>query len=189
MSTEYLDNFERGIEFGLSTFLRQRGRMDERKMEMPDIEEKWRSIAEAYVSDGVREFQGYPLVSLGWMMYVGMAVAKMWDTNWEEALKKENLYTYLRELRGYDCMDEAIRDTVLQLKGEDYAAEEKIVGDCAQMVLNHIRREQIEPSTPMAYHAYIRALHQLYLIGAATELYRLGYRMTKATPQPLTVEA
>jgi len=23
-----------------------------------------------------------PLASLGWMMYIGMAVAKMWDEDW-----------------------------------------------------------------------------------------------------------
>ena len=85
----------------------------------------------------------------------------------------------MRDLRGFDCMDEAIREGILGLSGDAYKAEERIVGDCAQIVLNLIRHEQIEPSTPLAYHAYIRALHQLYLIGAATELIRLGYKMTK----------
>ena len=178
-SNIYLDTFEKNVKMALFEYLHQHQRIDERMPDAPDIEEQWHDIAEAYMPDGVREFQGYPLVSLGWMMYVGMAVAKLWDTDWENTIKKDNIYTYLRDLRGFDCMDEVIREDILGLKGEAYKAEEKIVGDCAQIVLNLIRHEQIEPSTPLAYHAYIRALHQLYLMGAATELFRLGYKMTK----------
>lgn len=182
---DYLDKYEKGLEQSLGAYLEQRGRLDKRNGKadnaslMPDIEDEWKAIAEVYLPDGVREFQGYPLVSLGWMMYVGMAVAKMWDTDWEEAKQKESIYTYLRDLRGYDCMDEAIREDILSLTGDAYKAEEKLVGECAQMVLNAIRHENIEPGTPMAYHAYIRSLHQLYLMGAATQLHRSGYKLSR----------
>ncbi|MCM1079966.1 MAG: hypothetical protein NC344_10925 [Bacteroidales bacterium] len=144
---------------------------------MPDIDEQWESIATEYLPDGIREFQTYPLVSIGWMMYVGMAIAHLWDKDWEKALSKGNLYTYLRSLQGYDLMDEAIRGTILNLKGKNYNAIEKIVGDSAQTALALLRKENIEPGTPMAFHAYLRILKELFRLGAATELFRLGYRM------------
>ena len=70
--------------------------VDERLPECPDVEEKWDSIAKAYIPDGIREFQDFPSASLGWMMYIGMAVAKMWDTEWEIYSKIEDLYAYMR---------------------------------------------------------------------------------------------
>lgn len=44
--------------------------------------------------------------------------------------------------------------------------------------LTQIRREQIEPQSPMAFRVYLRSIHALYVIGASVELYRLGYKMT-----------
>ena len=100
--------------------------VDERMPECPDVEEKWEVIAKAYIPDGIREFQDFPSASLGWMMYIGMAVAKMWDTEWEIYSKIEDLYAYMRDKRGY-----------------------------------------------------VACLHQLYLFGAAMQLKRMGYHMTK----------
>ena len=57
--------------------------VDECLPECPDVEEKWEAIAKAYIPDGIKEFNDYPTASLGWMMYIGMAVAKYWDAEWE----------------------------------------------------------------------------------------------------------
>ncbi|NPD80580.1 hypothetical protein HPS57_01090 [Prevotella sp. PINT] len=174
---EYLDKFEEGIHKAVYLLLLRGNLIDERMPDMPDIDSQWESIATEYLPDGIREFQNYPLVSLGWMMYVGMAVAHLWDKDWVKALGAGNLYTYMRSLRGYDLMDEAIREKVLNLKGEKYNAVEKIVGNCSQTALDILRKENIEPGTPMAFHAYLRTLKEMYRLGAATELFRLGYRM------------
>jgi hypothetical protein len=113
----------------------------------------------------MREFQDFPSASLGWMMYIGMAVAKMWDTEWEVMEQREqsdaridsaesrqnstegqiyskieDLYAYMRDKRGYDQMDEYISEEV---------------------------------------NGYVACLHQLYLMGAAVQLKRMGYHMTK----------
>ncbi|EJW95166.1 hypothetical protein EVA_16728, partial [gut metagenome] len=40
----------------------------------PDVENKWTEIGAAYLADGVREFNTYPTVSLGWCMFLGMAM-------------------------------------------------------------------------------------------------------------------
>lgn len=81
--------------------------VDERQPECPDVEEKWEEIAKAYIPDGIREFQDFPSASLGWMMYIGMAVAQLWN-------------------------------------------------------------------------AYVSCLHQLYLMGAAMQLKRMGYHMIQS---------
>ena len=153
--------------------------VDTRLPECPDVEGKWEEIARAYIPDGIREFADYPTVSLGWMMYVGMAVAKLWDTEWEIYSKIENLYAYIRDKRGYDSMDEYIREEVLLLRGDDYTALEKLVGECASRIHNVLRHQDIEPGTREAFDAYVACLRQLYQMGMAVQLKRMGYRMTK----------
>jgi hypothetical protein len=168
------------------------------------VEEKWEAIAQAYIPDGIREFQDYPTVSLGWMMYVGMAVAKLWDTEgmeqreqsdacidsaesrqnstesqWDIYSKLDDLYAYLRDKRGYDAMDEYIREEVLQLQGADYAALEKLAGECASRTYSALMHQHYEPATKEAFKGYVACLHQLYLFGASIQLYRMGYHMTK----------
>ena len=106
-------------------------------------------------------FQDFPSASLGWMMYIGMAVAKMWDTEWEVMEQREqsdaridsaesrqnstegqiyskieDLYAYMRDKRGYDQMDEYISEEVLLLQGVDYTILEKVTGECASRVYN-----------------------------------------------------
>ena len=199
-----MNEFEDKLHEDLHQFLLSMKEVDERMPECPDVEEKWESIAKAYIPDGIREFQEFPSASLGWMMYIGMAVAKLWDTEWEVMEQREqsdacinsaesrqnstggqiysnldNLYVYLRDKRGYDSMDEYIREEVLQLTGVDYTALEKLVGECASRVYNALMHQRIEPGTKEAFNAYVSCLHQLYLMGAAMQLNRMGYHMTK----------
>ena len=94
------------------------GSIDKRLPECADVEDKWNGIAEAYLPDGMREFAAYPVVSLGWMMFIGMAVAKYWDTDWERYGAVDNLYEQMRVQRGYDCLDEYVLEDVLQMKGD-----------------------------------------------------------------------
>ena len=108
-----MENFEEILRKDLHQFLQSMKEVDERLPECPDVEDKWEEIGKAYIPDGIREFQDYPSASLGWMMYIGMAVAKMWDTEWD------------------------------------------------------------------IFNGYVACLHQLYLFGAAMQLKRMGYHMTK----------
>ena len=98
-----MENFEEQLRKDLHQFLLNMQEVDERMPECPDVEEKWEEIAKAYIPDGIKEFNDFPSASLGWMMYIGMAVAKMWDTEWEIL---EDLYAYMRDKRGYDAMDD-----------------------------------------------------------------------------------
>lgn len=109
---------ENSVKEDLYKYLRSVGELDERMPECPDVADAWRKIAEAYLPDGIREFSGYPTVSLGWMMFLGMAMAQFWDENWTEYGQNTNIYEMLRDKRGYDNMDEYILEEVLRLDAE-----------------------------------------------------------------------
>ena len=74
-SNIYLDTFEKNVKMALFEYLHQHQRIDERMPDAPDIEMQWHDIAEAYMPDGVREFQGYPLVSPALLLIVRRSVA------------------------------------------------------------------------------------------------------------------
>ena len=62
---------------------------------------------------------------------------------------------------------------------EEAAVLERMVRSCAQKCVDMIRREQIEPQSPLAYHVFATASKTMYRIGAALELKRLGYKFEK----------
>lgn len=126
-----MEQFEEQLHQDLHQFLHSMKEVDERLPECPDVEDKWEEIAQAYIPDSIREFNDFPSASLGWMMYIGMAVAKFWDSEWDIYSKIDDLYAYMRDKRDYDSMDEYIREDVLLLQGVDYTVLEKVTGECA----------------------------------------------------------
>lgn len=180
-----MTEFESTLREDLLLYLQSKNIIDERVPECPDVEEQWEKIGISYLADGVREFNEYPMASLGWMMYIGMTVAQRWDENWEKFLEIEDFYTTIRDKRGYDCLDEYIREEELKLNTEESDQLEVLVSNCAARVHNILRRQKIEPSTEEAFKAYVACLHQLYLMGAAAQLKKMGYKMTLATPEDL----
>lgn len=171
--------FEENLLKDLYGYLKLHGEVDDMMPDAPDIEEKWVPVVNAYMADGVREFQQYPLTSLGWMMYVGMAVAQKWDNDWEAFSQLEDPYAVLRDVRGYDEMDEYIAEEVLQLDEQKCEELTKLVGNCTTRTYNYLMHQGLEPGTAQALQAYIGCLHQLYLMGACVQLHRMGYHMTK----------
>ncbi len=172
--------FEKKLIDDLHKYLVAEGKVDEKMPECPDLEELWKPVAKAYLPDGVREFQEYPVTSLGWIMFVGMALAKFWDEDWEKYSKEsgESLYKQLRDAKGYDSMDDHILESILGLQGEDSEKTAKIVGECASRTLSALNHSGIEPGTKEASQAFIASLHALYTMGIAMELNALGYHMT-----------
>ena len=53
---------------------------------------------------------------------------------------------------------------------------EEMMRRLGEAALTLIRRENIEPQSPMAFHVYARVVKVMYRIGAAIELKRLGYK-------------
>lgn len=172
-------DFKELMKKDLHQYLTKMERVDEKLPECPDVEALWPSVEEAYLPDGVREFTDYPLVSLGWIMFVGMALAKYWDVDWEKYGKESGakLYTDLRDKKGYDNLDDYILQDVLELDKEEAEKVSDIVGECAARVLSAIQHSGIEAGTKEAVEAYRASLHTLYLMGMAMELNALGYHM------------
>lgn len=174
--------FEEKVGKDLTEFLQRKEALDSHLPECPDVEEKWHEIARAYIPDGAREFQNYPVVSLGWMMFIGMAMAYYWDTDWEKNSSRSDFYESLRDKAGYDNLDETIVQGLLGYEGEAAEKVTDLVAECASRVYGLLSHEHIEPGTPAALGCYIAALHQLYLAGMRMELNALGYHMTPFNP-------
>lgn len=175
---EMVEDFEERVRKDLTSFLVSKGALDEHVPECPDVEEKWAEIGRSYIPDGAREFKDYPVVSLGWMMFVGMAMAYYWDTDWEKNASRSDLYTALRDKRGYDHLDETVVEDVLGYKDEGAEKITDLVAECASRVYSMLSHEHVEPGTEAAFGYYVAALHQLYLAGMAMQLNALGYHMT-----------
>lgn len=178
----FVASFEEKVKSDITSFLQYKGALDEHVPECPDVEERWGEIARAYLPDGAREFQDYPIVSLGWMMFIGMAMAYYWDTDWARYSAEKNLYESLRDVNGYDNLDETVVETLLGKTGEEADKVTALVAECASRADSLLRHEHIEPGTEASFGCYVASLHQLYLLGMAMELNDLGYHMTAVTP-------
>lgn len=184
-----VDSFEEAVRKDLTSYLQSEKKLDERVPECPDVEDKWPEIVRAYLPDGAREFQDYPVVSLGWMMFMGMAMAFFWDTDWEKASKATDLYQQIRDKDGYDNFDDTVLHSVLGLDNEQAEKISNMVGRCATRIFSRLSHEHVEPGTQAALGCYVAALHQLYLAGMEVELNELGYHMTPFDPTAIPPES
>ena len=179
-NTTYLKIFEHRLEQQLLKRCTERGILKGKMLATPDIDGCWMAFAPEYTADAVPEIAQYPLVALGWAMFLGMAVAKLWDTDWEQyGAAPQQIYLQLRERRGFDCMDEYILEEVLRLDADTAQRLTTHVQDCARCTETAIRKEQVEPSTPLAFNIFMTSVNTLYRLGAAVELHALGYRLER----------
>ena len=89
MNNNNTTDFEKLFHDDLYMYLRSTDMVDERLPEAPDLEQLWPQLGQSYVADGIREYNtGYPSVALGWIMFLGMAVAKYWDVEWDTYSKE-----------------------------------------------------------------------------------------------------
>ncbi len=179
METKRVNEFQQKVYDDLYKFLLDKGAIDEHLPECPDVEDKWKEISRAYLPDGAREFQDYPVVSLGWMMFIGMAMAYYWDEDWEKHSTRTNFYEEIRDKAGYDNLDDTVIKDILGYEGEAAEQVHALVAECASRVYSILSHERIEPGTELAFACYVAALHVLYRMGTAMELNALGYHMTK----------
>lgn len=181
MSNIKYDNpVEQKFHDDLYGYLRTLDLVDERMPEAPDLDDLWFKIGQSYMADGIREYNtGYPSVALGWMMFIGMAVAKYWDVEWEVYGKVPDLYVYLRDRIDFDHMDDYILDKVLCLDADSRKKMNDAVAESASRTYNMMSHMCLEPGTAAAMRAFTAALHQMYVMGVAVVLKALGYHMTK----------
>lgn len=184
MDIGFLNRFEEKIENELLRLCTSRGMLDGTLLATDDVKAHWDALAPDYVADAVGQIADYPTVSVAWAGYLGLAVAHGWDTNWEACVRTE--YKQYYGTQGFDDMDEHIVQYVLGLSLESKEAKdiENIIRSCAQTAVTLIRREQIEPQSPMAFHVFARAIKVMYRIGAALELKRLGYKFEEMQLPP-----
>lgn len=180
----FVARFEKKVRENLTKFLQDTEALDSHVPECPDVEEKWGDIARSYLPDGVREFKDYPVVSLGWMMLMGMAMSYYWDTDWTKYSGETEYYQKLRDKAGYDNFDDTVLHDLLGYEGEALEKISQLTSDCAARVYGLLSHEHVEPGTKVAMGCYIACLHQLYLAGMAMELNALGYHMTPWTGNP-----
>lgn len=182
---EYFDKFENTLRTELLRLATDRAALGGRLLESDDITAYYSRIEANYLADAVQEIIQYPTVSVGWAAYVGMAVAYRWDTDWKTFARAP--YKSLYGSQGFDNMDDHILSDILGLKldGDEARRLVALIQSCAQVAVDAIRREQFEPQSPMAYHAFIRACRAMYAIGAALSLHRMGYKLEAIPVAPM----
>ena len=149
--------------------------------DIDELKECWSKSAPEYMVNAVPEIAKYPTVSIAWAMFYGMGAAKMWDTDWEKAKAVPDLYTHLRDVRGFDCMDEHILEDILELKNNPTRQQEltRLAQECAELALSLIRKEGIAPQSVEAFQMFAKTTEIMFNIGVSVTLYALGYRYHK----------
>lgn len=184
MDIGFLNRFEEKILGELLRVCTSQRMLSGTLLATDDISDHWDTLAPEYVADAVGQIADYPTVSIAWAGYLGLAVAHGWDKNWQECLKTPYKAYYGEQ--GFDDMDEHIVQHVLglSLDSKEAKALEGVIRSCAQTAVTLIRREQIEPQSPMAFHVFARAIKVMYRVGAALELKRLGYKFEEVQLPP-----
>ena len=172
----YLENFESRVTDELLRMCKQYGQLDGTLLAADDIDARWNDFAPEYMADAVPNIASYPTVAIAWAGYIGMGVAHLWDGDWTAHCKDD--YKSFYGEQGFDDMDEHIvRDIIgFHLQSQEAAKIEEMMRRLGETALTLIRRERIEPQSPMAFHVYARVVKVMYRLGAAIELKRLGYK-------------
>ena len=177
---DYLNQYAQRLQDSLVHLCTTREMMGGLLLENDDIESKFtEELARPYLTDAIREYREYPEAAVAWAGYLGMAVAKLWDADWQAY--QQVSYADLQGPRGFDDMDERITAQVLgyALDSEPARRIADLLSACAVEALAMIRHEHIEPASPRAYYVFARTVQVLYRIGASIELFLLGYKLER----------
>lgn len=177
--TEYLRNYEKRLQEELLKLCTQYKLLDGVLLSSEDVDARWEALALDYMADAVSQINQYPTVAVAWAGYLGMAVARQWDTSWELCCNAAYKSYYGKD--GFDDMDENIVQNILglPLNAPRVVELEEMMRRCAYAALTMIRRENIEPQSPMAYYTFARTVKVMYRTFAAVELKHLGYKFEK----------
>lgn len=178
---EYYEKFEKSLTDSLLRLCTSHKALDGMLLESEDISARWDTLAPEYLADAAGQISDFPEAAAGWAGFLGMAVAHLWDKDWQA--HKDDPYTCFRGRRGFDDMDEHIvRDILgLPLSSGEAGKINSLMLACSQLCIDSIRHENIEPQSRRAFYVFVICIKTLYRIGAALELKRLGYRFEKVT--------
>ena len=156
-----------------------KGIIDNKIFDVQDLDEIWDKSAPQYLADAVNEIADYPMVAIAWAAYFGIGSAALWDDDWEKAKNINDIYLYLRDMRGFDYIDEFVMEKMMHLS-ENNQHRIKIddtLQECAQLALSLIRKEEIEPSSIEAYQMFAITAELFYKLGYTIALTELGYKL------------
>ncbi len=147
--------------------------------DVEDLDELWRKSAPEYMVNAVPEFKDYPIVSIAWACYFGMAAAHFWDLDWIKYSKKECLYSYIRDVRGFDYMDDYILYELLELNKGGKEAKELIalIDSASLLTLSALKKEESEAQSINAFYLFAASTEVFFKLGYSLHLQRIGYKM------------
>ncbi len=182
--TENIRQYTSSLESHLLRLAEEEGLLGKQLLETEDLTELFSSVTKAYLVDAIPDFEKYPLVSLGWIAFVGMAMAALWDSDWERygAIKPETLYQQIRDARGWDELDEYVLEDVLGFGKESDKAKlyTAFLRRASEQSHSLLMREGAEPSSPLAFQLYTHTLYALYRLGIALALSLFGYKLQQS---------
>ena len=186
LEKEYYNTFEHNLEQEVIRLCSTYGFLDRKFLLTEDHTEKWREIAPNYMADAVKQVNEYPGAAIAWAGYIGMAIAKWWDTDWEKYSKCG--YEKLYGKRGFDDMDEHIVQDILgyRLHSREAKQIEDILSTCSQKAIDLIRKENIEAQTTKAFYILARTVGVMYRLGVSLMLKKLGYAFHKVDTGSVT---
>lgn len=183
LDNQYLKQYEDNLKNLLLEKCSSNGFLDRVLLEVEELDEMWSYFAPEYMADAVPIVNDYPTVAMAWASYFGMGLSALWDGSWSDYAGRKDLYSAIRDERGFDNMDEYILEDLLgiDLISEENNKLEEMLRSLAQSSVSQIRREQIEAGTSEAFYIFASTAKIMFKIGVAIELKRLGYRYEKAT--------
>lgn len=181
---EKLQPYTEALERLLLRLGEEEGLLGKQLLETDDLTALFPELTQAYLGDAVPDFEQYPLVSLGWIAFVGMAMAALWDSDWEQygAIPAGELYQQIRDARGWDELDEYVLEEAIGLRKESDEAKRytAFLRRATEQAYSALMHERAEPSTPLAFQLYGRTLYVLYRLGIALGLNLLGYKLHRS---------
>lgn len=143
-----------------------------------ELDEVWKKDAPEYMVNAVPEVKEFPNVAIAWACYFGLGVASLWDVDWD-SFKDKDLYIMIRDKRGFDLMDEYVTQELLGCDEQDGLKLSELIGECSDIALTVIRKEDIEPQSTEAFYLFADITKLFFRLGVSLELYRMGYKYHK----------
>lgn len=173
---EYFDKYEERLIEQLVKVCAERNALGDREIEVEEALAEWNAMAPEYMADAVSQINSYPAYTLALAGYIGMAVARGWDENWEQS--HPFIYRALCGPQGFDYADEHILQSVLgySLESNEALAREATLRACAHTAMSQIRHEEVEGQTSKALYILARSARAMFRAGLSIELHTRGYR-------------
>lgn len=175
---EYLEQYTEGLLDQLTQLAVEAGYFEGPLLETTDLDELWPLLIQPYFKDAAPDMNTYPLSALGWMSFIGMAAAALWDEDWEQhGAQPETFYLRIRARLDWDTLDEEILSQYFDIEanskeGQGYSS---FIRRAAELCYTSLVHEDAEPQSVRAFQLLMRSLFALYKIGVALGLGERGY--------------